>query len=84
MFDALVAAQKGYEQQGRLGPFWVAETLAMMGRNEEAIPYLEKSWSEHDERTLDLVDDPLLASLHGDPRYEALCRRLVPGPRRQP
>jgi TolB-like protein/Flp pilus assembly protein TadD len=50
-----------------------------LGHKDEALRWLEKSYQER--AGLDVISiphDPLLAMLHGDPRFEALAEKIVP------
>ena len=50
-----------------------------LGDNEEALRWLEKSYEDHAGADIGWIRvDPLLDSLHGDPRFEALAEKIVP------
>jgi len=50
-----------------------------LGDRNEAINWLEEGYREHDGFNIGPIRiDPLLAPLHGDPRFEALAEKIVP------
>jgi len=58
-----------------------ALALASLGVNNktEAIAWLEQGYNDRDGENVGKIRiDPLLKSLHGDPRFEALAERVVP------
>ncbi len=56
-----------------------AETLALIGRREEALTCLRDYFSGPSERTpREVRENPLLASLKSDPRFEEILRSVKP------
>jgi hypothetical protein len=50
-----------------------------LGDRNEALSWLEQGYREHDGFNIGPVRiDPLLASLHGDPRFKVLAEKIVP------
>ena len=49
---------------------------ASNGQVEEALNWLEKAYESHDTELYWLKTEPMLKSLHGHPRYEALLRKI--------
>ena len=50
-----------------------------LGDKDKAMNWLERGYQEHDGFSLGAIRvDPLLASLRGDPRFEALAEKIVP------
>jgi serine/threonine-protein kinase len=50
-----------------------------LGERDEAVKWLEQGYQERDGFDLgDIRVDPLLTSLHGDPRFEALAEKIMP------
>ena len=50
-----------------------------LGDHNEALNWLEQGYREHDGFNIGPIRvDPLLAPLHGDPRFEALAEKIVP------
>jgi DNA-binding winged helix-turn-helix (wHTH) protein/Flp pilus assembly protein TadD len=54
---------------------WLASGL---GESEHAVRLLEAGFEEHDPWTIFVPEFPLFDSLRGDPRFEALSRRIRP------
>jgi TolB-like protein len=57
-------------------PFAIAEVHAYRGEVDGAFRWLDRAYREHDVGMLGLKTDPLLRSLHGDPRFQALLSRM--------
>jgi serine/threonine-protein kinase len=56
--------------------YGIAEVHAYRGEVDDAFRWLDRAYREHDIGMLDLKTDPLLRSLHGDPRFQALLSRM--------
>jgi TolB-like protein/cytochrome c-type biogenesis protein CcmH/NrfG len=54
----------------------IADVYAWRGEKEKAFQWLERAYAQHDGGMSDLAFDPLLVSLHADPRFDALVRRI--------
>src|SRR2546421_5105604 len=70
-------------RESRAQRYTPAYTLALvalgLGERPEALNWLEESYREHDGNNITAIRiDPLLASLHGDPRFEVLAEKIVP------
>jgi tetratricopeptide (TPR) repeat protein len=46
------------------------------GQKEEALYWLERAYNSHDTELYWLKTEPMFKTLHGDPRYEALLRKI--------
>ena len=57
-------------------PLMVAELYAGQGNKERAFYWLEKAYRQRDYDVLAIKIDPALDSLHSDPRFGDLVRRL--------
>lgn len=57
-------------------PYRIAEVHAWRGERDQAMAWLERAYAQHDRLLRFLKFDPLLRSLHGDPRYSALLRKM--------
>jgi TolB-like protein len=53
-----------------------AEIYAQQGRKQEALDALEKAWVARDPGLTMTLVDPLLDPLRGDPRFQAILKRL--------
>jgi len=56
--------------------YQIAEVYAVRGETDKAFEWLQISFDNHDGGTLSLAVDPLLRSLHDDPRYKNLLAEL--------
>jgi len=65
----LVENSKGAE-------FQVAEAYAVFGEPDRAFEWLEHARERHDAGLMYVRRNPLLASLYGDPRYQAFLREI--------
>ena len=64
--------------------YWRALLYLSLNKKEEALHWLEQSFEERDGSNISWIEvDPLLDSLHGDPRFEALVQNVV-APKTQP
>lgn len=57
-------------------PVLVAEACARIGDKECAFKWLEKGFEERDDLMINLKVEPVLESLHSDPRFQDLVRRV--------
>jgi len=66
-----IFAEKGFESE-----FDFAMVHAALGDKDEAIALLEKAYEKHAGVLINLRTFPFLKSLHGDPRFEELARKI--------
>ena len=76
MFAAQISEQKKMYEQGKLSPYYVAQTEARLGNQREAIRYLSICVQSHDEVVLNLIDDQGFIGLHGDPAFRQLLAKI--------
>ena len=77
LFEAELSDQRKLYEQGKLSPYWVAQSEARLGNTSEALKYLTMCVQSHDEVLLNLISsDPGLTRLHGDPNFEQLLVRI--------
>jgi TolB-like protein/tetratricopeptide (TPR) repeat protein len=63
----------------RNGTSWaseVARIYAFRGEKERALEWLDRAYESRDEDLYDIVGDPLLKNLEGDPRYKAFLHKM--------
>jgi len=66
--------EQRYTAAYSLAPIYVG-----LGDRNEALNWLEQGYREHDGFNIGPIRiDPLLAPLHGDPRFEALAEKIAP------
>jgi TolB-like protein/DNA-binding winged helix-turn-helix (wHTH) protein len=56
--------------------FQVAEVYAFRNQSDEAFEWLDRAYAQGDSGLIGTKVDPLLKSLHNDPRYAALLKKL--------
>jgi len=59
-----------------IDPYLVAEIYAFRNQPDEAFEWLDRAYAKHDDGLIHTKVDPLLKSLHNDPRYAALLKKL--------
>jgi serine/threonine-protein kinase len=68
MVDQMIhSAQPAYD---------VATIYALLGRKDEAFGWLDRAITAHEQYVVGFRADPFLASLRGDPRFQAELRRM--------
>lgn len=60
----------------RFAPFVIATFQARLGRNDEAIAWLEKAYEQRDFRMMLLSVSPEFDGLRSDPKFKELVRRI--------
>jgi hypothetical protein len=60
--------------------YQIAEVYAWRGQKDLAFQWLERAYTQHDGGLTEIKTDPLLASLHADPRYQAFMRKMKLSP----
>ena len=58
---------------GTCAAYQIAEVYAWRGDKDRAFEWLDRALAEHDGGLMNIKVDPLLRSLHGDPRFDAPC-----------
>jgi DNA-binding winged helix-turn-helix (wHTH) protein/Tfp pilus assembly protein PilF len=76
LFEAQFSEQKKLYEQGKLSPFFVAQTAARLANRNEALKYLTISVQSHEEHMIYLGGDHAFASLRGDPAFEQLIAKI--------
>ena len=73
-------SQKALDQAiakwGHAGAYQLAEAYAWRGDKDRALQWLDRAVKQRDGGLVNIKVDPLLASLHGDPRYAAVLRKM--------
>jgi len=76
LFEAQLSEQRKLYEQGKLSPYFVAQTDARLGNTREALKYLTICVQSHDQVVLNLSDDQGFAGLHGDPAFKQLLAKI--------
>ena len=61
-----------------IDPYLIAEVYAFRHQSDEAFEWLDRAYARHDDGLIHMKVGPLLKSLHGDPRFAALLKKLNP------
>ena len=67
---------KGKVGRDDFAPSNIARRYAQLSEKKEALNWLEKGFEEHDDEMIMIRADPNFDSLHSEPRFEALLRRM--------
>ena len=78
MLEAQLAEQKKFFEQGKLAPFFLAQTEVLLGDKRAALKYLTICVRSHDEHVIGLGRDPQFTVLRGDPEFEELLLKIAP------
>jgi alpha-mannosidase len=57
-------------------PCRIAEIYAFRNQPDEAFQWLDRAYASHDDELIHTKVEPLLKSLHNDPRFAALLKKL--------
>jgi TolB-like protein/DNA-binding winged helix-turn-helix (wHTH) protein len=58
------------------GAYQIAEVYAFRNQSDEAFEWLDRAYAQRDSGLIETKVDPLLKSLHKDPRYAAFLKKL--------
>lgn len=76
LLNALYLKQREYYREGKLHAVMLAATCVLMGKKQEALSILEDAYNQHDVEFLAMLSRPDLLTLKGEPRYQALARKI--------
>src|SRR5437667_1499389 len=63
-------------RRGETSPFIIAGLYSLLGNKEQALSWLEKAYTNHSSKMLDLKVDPDFDNLREDPRFVELVQRV--------
>jgi TolB-like protein len=72
----VISRWKEAEKARYVANYWVAITYAAIGDNDGAFAELEKAYQAHDWFLQRIKVDPFFDSLHNDPRFDEMVKRL--------
>jgi DNA-binding winged helix-turn-helix (wHTH) protein/Tfp pilus assembly protein PilF len=75
MFEGELEQEKKAYSQGKLSPYWVAETYSRMGNTEEALRHLEACYDRRSDETVNIGVDPAFNNLHALPAFQQLLAK---------
>ncbi len=58
------------------GAYQIAEVYAFRNQSDKAFEWLDRAYAQHDGGLVETKMDPLLKSMHNDPRYAAFLKKL--------
>jgi serine/threonine-protein kinase len=67
-------------QTGYVSPLWFADIATQLGEPERALEWLERAFESRTPALICVGISPLYASLHADPRFQALLARIGVAP----
>ena len=76
LLEAQLKARMKLQQEGKLSPYFVAETESLLGNKDEAFKYLAYCVQAHDELLINATQSYAFSSLRGDPQFEKLTAVL--------
>lgn len=76
MLEGMLADQIQDFKQGNTQAVDVAKTYALLGKNKEALEYLEKAYQRHEYELITVGDYPAFRNLRQDPQFQELLHRL--------
>jgi tetratricopeptide (TPR) repeat protein len=59
-----------------IDPYLIAEIYAFRNQSDEAFEWLDRAYAKRDDGLIFTKVDPLLKSLHGDPRFAVFLKKL--------
>ena len=68
--------EKKFFEQGKISPYFVAETYARLGDTEQAMTWIETCYTRHDQEVVNLATDPAYVSLHRLPAFQQLLAKV--------
>ena len=75
LLQAQIAQQKKAFSEGKLSPFYIAETYSRLGDKQEELKYLEASYDRHADETINIAVDTLFDNLHSEPAFQQLLAK---------
>lgn len=76
MLEGQADQQKKVYSQGKLSPFYLAETYSLLGNTEEALKYLDACYDRHAQETVNIAADPAFNSLHSVPAFQQFLAKV--------
>ena len=75
--EKAITVRKAHRQNGHVeSAYFIAEDYAELGDKDRAFEWLSLAYQEHDVNLLSLKTDFLFDSLHSDPRFSELARKI--------
>ncbi|MGA9773874.1 MAG: protein kinase [Blastocatellia bacterium] len=74
--ENMLAQLKELSKRQYIQPSYIALLYSSLGDKDQALVWLEKAYSERDDRLIFVLTDPLIETLHTDSRFKDLARRV--------
>jgi hypothetical protein len=62
--------------QGKLYPFYLAETYSRLGNTQEALKYLQACYDRPADETVNVASDPAFNNLHPVPAFQRFLAKV--------
>jgi hypothetical protein len=76
MFEGQLEQQNKAYSQGKLSPFYPAETYSRLGNTQAALKYLQACYDRHDHETVNVASDPAFNNLHPVPAFQQFLAKV--------
>jgi tetratricopeptide (TPR) repeat protein len=76
MLMSIYHTQKKDYSQGLIIGLPIAETCALLGKNDEALQYLREDYKRHDPNIMDIAADPFFADMANDHAFRELVTQI--------
>jgi TolB-like protein len=74
--QAQQALDQTIRDSAEFAAYQIAEIYAWRGQKDQAFQWLDRAYAQNDGGLTEIKVDPFLASLHGDPRYDAILTKM--------
>ena len=74
--DSEAALRQLIEKYHAASAVQIAQVYAYRGERDKAFEWLARAFDQQDPGIVNVMTDPLFASLHGDPRFNAVLRKV--------
>ncbi|HST21066.1 MAG TPA: tetratricopeptide repeat protein, partial [Blastocatellia bacterium] len=74
--EQVLAELKELSKRQYIQPSYIALLYSSLGDKDQALQWLEKAYTDHDDRLIFVLTDPLIESMHSDTRFQDLARRI--------
>ena len=76
MFKSLIEQQNKAFSQGKLSPYYLAETYSLLGNTEDALKFLRICYDRHADETTNIAVDPAFNNLQLLPAFQQLLAKV--------
>ncbi len=76
LFKSQLDRQNKAFSQGKLSPYYLAETYSLLGNTEDALKYLKVCYDRHADETTSIAVDPAFNNLQPLPAFRQLLAKV--------